>query len=249
MDNQPLVPRLSKHVRRFRRRSQLGKTTAATHTPLRGLLVFICVLVIGTPAMAHLQILHGKLLDLVQRSDLIVIGTAQRVVPIGTRLVDTTISIARVLTGTVTEKQLTFRGPTRFAPGERYVFFLHHTATGFTGEQDSGTVFPCAPADDALYASTVQGLSRALRSDLATRPDAVRAALLPALAAQAPPLRYHAAFELRTLAQTGHPPNAAERIRIEQVQHDPSGDPALQPLLTEILRPTATATAHTPAAE
>jgi hypothetical protein len=215
---------------------------------LAALLLLACGLAAAPPAAAHLQPLRGKLLDLVQRSDLIVIGSADRVVPIGASRVDTTVTVAHVLSGSFTEKQLTFRGPTRFAPGERYVFFLRRTPTEFLGAQDAGTVFPCTPADDAIYRSTIQGLSRALRSELATRPDAVRAALLPALTAEPLPLRYHAALELHALAQTGHPPNAAERARIEQLMRDPATDPALQPLLRGMLPP-ATPPARTPAGE
>jgi hypothetical protein len=205
------------------------------------------VIAAGAPAAAHLQVLRGKLVDLVQRSDLIVIGTADSVVPIGTSLVDTTVTVGHVLAGTTTEQRLTFRGPTRFAPGERYVFFLHHTPTGFVGEQDSGTVFPCTPADDVIYQSTVQALTRALRTEVTARPDAVRAALLPALTANPAPLRYHAALELRALAQAGHPPNATERLRIEQLLHDPAADPALSPLLNELLRLAIIPAAHPPA--
>jgi hypothetical protein len=213
-----------------------------------GLLVLLWVLAASTPAAAHLKVLRGKLLELVQRSNLIVIGTAERVIPIGTSLVDTTVKVAHVLAGTSTETRLTFRGPTRFAPGERYVFFLHHTPTGFAAEQDSGTVFPCTPADDAVYRRTVEALTHALRTAVATRDDAVRGALLPALTATPAPLRYHAALELRALADAGHPPNAAERARLEQLLRDPATDPALRPLLNEFLRPAATP-AHTPAVQ
>jgi hypothetical protein len=225
----------------------------ATVSPTRargavGLLSTLVLLAYGLaasgPAAAHLQVLRGKLLDLVQRSDLIVIGTAERVIPIGTSLVDTTIATAQVLAGTTIEKHLTFRGPTRFAPGERYVFFLQHTPTGLSGMQDAGTVFPCTPADDAVYRSTVQALSRALRSEVATRADTVRAALLPALAAGSPPLRYHAALELNALARAGHAPNAIEQARIEALRHDPATDPALQPLLSGLLRLAATPAPH-----
>jgi len=211
-------------------------------------LLLASVIFASAPAIAHLKALRGKLVELVQRSNLIVIGTADRVIPIGTSLVDTTITVAHVLVGTA-GKHVTFRGPTRFAPGERYVFFLDHTASGFAGMQDAGTVFPCAPTDDAIYRSTIAGLSKALHSDLATRSDAVRAVLLPALVAQSPPLRYHAAFELSALAQAGHPPNAAERARIEQLQRDPATDPVLQPLLTAILRSSGAGPAHPPSAE
>jgi len=197
-------------------------------------------MIASLPATAHIQLLRGKLLDLVQRSDLVVIGTADKVTPVGTRLVDTTVTIARVLNGTTAEKHLRFRGPTRFAPGERYVFFLRRTPEGVVGAQDAGTVFPCATADDALYRTTIQALQRALRSDLATRPDSVRAALIPALTANPPPLRYNAALELSALAHAGHPPNAAERAHIEKLLHDPTTDPTLEPLLTELVRLAAT---------
>ena len=229
------MPRLSKHGAGFFNR------------PLAAALSLATVLA-GTPAIAHLPAIRGKLVELVQRSDLIVIGSADRVIPVGTSLVDTTVTIAEVLAGTADEKHLTFRGPTRFAPGERYVFFLHRTPDGFAAQQDSGTVFPCTAADDAIYRSTVQALSHALQSDVAARPDAIRAALLPALTAMSDPLRYSAALELVSLAQSGHPPTLAERARIEQLLHDKATDPALQPLLNALLRFAAPAAVATPAA-
>ena len=97
-------------------------------------------------------------------------------------------------------------------------------------------MFPCATTDDGTYRSTIEALAHALRTEVTARPDAVRAALLPALTANPAPLRYHAALELRALAQAGHPPNATERLRIEQLLHDPAADPALSPLLNELLR-------------
>jgi len=215
-----------------------GRSTKHFPTSFRAIVtvVLLSVTSASVPASAHIQVLRGKLLDLVQRSDLVVIGTADKVTPIGTSLVDTTVKIATVLAGTSTAKQLTFRGPTRFAPNERYVFFLNQSATGFVGVQDAGSVFPCTPADDAVYRTTIQSLRRALGSELATRPDAVRAALLPALTATPAPLRYNAALELSALAHQGHPPNAVERTRIEKLLHDPATDPTLAPLLTELIR-------------
>ena len=203
----------------------------------------------SAPAAAHLPVLRGKLLELVQRSDLIVIGTADRVVPVGTSLVDTTVTIAQVLAGATDGEAAHVSGSDAFRAGGALRVLPASHAERFRRQQDAGTVFPCTPADDAIYRSTIQGLSRALRSDLATRPDAVRAALLPALGAQPAPLRYHAALELRALAQAGHPPNAAERARIEQLLRDPSTDPALQPLLQALVRPAAPGVVHTPAPE
>ena len=187
---------------------------------------------------AHVQTVRGKLVDLVQRSDLIVIGTAAQVVHIDNTHVDTTVRIAAVLAGATAERRLTFRGPTRFAPQERYVFFLRRTATGFGALQESGTVFPCTPADDAIYRSTIHALRQALRAPEDTRADTVRAALIPALTAAAEPLRYHAAFEIRALTASGHPPTAEERTRLQALAGDPATDPALRPLLDAILRDT-----------
>ena len=189
------------------------------------------------PAVAHVPIVRGRLVDLVQRSDVVVIGTADRVQPVGPRLIETTMRVELLLLGSSPGSTVTFQGLTRFAPGARYVVFLHRTGNGFEGTQASGTVFPASRDNDADYRATIEAIRHALVAELAHQTDALRAALIPALSSSAPELRYHAALELSALAQDGHGPSAAERRSLQQLLSSPACDPALQPLVAHLLAP------------
>lgn len=191
----------------------------------------------AVPVAAHVPVLRGKLVELVQRSTVIVIGTVEQVQPVDTRLTDTVVRLEQGVIGDPPRSALTFRGPTRFAPGGRYVFFLRRTDAGFAGVQEAGTIFPATSADDGLYRRTIEALQHALQLDAALRVAAVRAALIPALSAAAPPLRYHAALELSALAEDGHGPTDAERQTLGLLLADPATDPALRPLLSALAQP------------
>ena len=194
----------------------------------------LLVLLLARPGAAHVPILHGRLIDLIRRSDVIVLGTAEQVKPAGARFIDTDLSVEDTFTNAPPEQTLTFRGPSGIAPGERYVVFLQRTASGFESIQPSGTLFPSRPADDAGYRDAVTSISQALRGDAAQQVAVVRAALIAALSASAPPLRYHAALELAALAHDGYGPTEAEQQRLTTLLASPTVDPALRPLLTSI---------------
>jgi len=187
-------------------------------------------------ATAHVPMLRGRLIDLVTRSNLIVVGVVQQVRDVTPVVVDTTIHVDHVLVGNGAAPALTFRGPTRFAPAARYVFFLHRDGTTIEGLQASGTTFPAAPADDATYGRTIDGIRHALDALAAQRVTQLRAALIPALSAGAAPLRYHAALELEALVHEGHPLTDTERAALDRVRQAPTTDPALQPILTDLLQ-------------
>lgn len=187
-------------------------------------------------AHAHVPIVHGRLVDLVARSDLVVIGTVQGVNPVSARFVDTQIKIEQVVVGTALQKPVTFRGPTRFAPGERYVFFLRRAGSGLESLQASGTVFPATPADDAAYRHAVLGVRRALHLDPSLQAGGMLQALIPALSAGAPPLRYHAALEIGALTEHGHELSPAERQAVQRLLADAATDPVLRPLLAHLVR-------------
>jgi hypothetical protein len=189
-----------------------------------------------TPARAHVPVLRGKLVDLVQRSDAIMIGTAERVQPAAGRLVDTQIRVEQRLVGSTHETTLIFRGRTHFVPGGRYVFFLVQARSGWEATPEAGTVFPARAEDDAAYRTAVVAIRVALHGDPTARVAALWAALLPALSAAAPPLRYHAALELEALSRAGHGPTDNARQTLTKLLSDPSTDPALQPLLSSALQ-------------
>lgn len=178
--------------------------------------------------------MQGRLIDLIQHSDIIALGTADNVRTLDARQVDTDLRVEDTLVGTLKERTLTFRGPNGIAAGERYVVFLRRTATGFESIQPSGTIFPSRPQDDEGYRRAIQSISHALRADTGAQVTAVRAVLITALAASAQPLRYHAALELAALVRDGHAPTEAEQQRLTALIASPTLDPTLRPLLTAI---------------
>jgi hypothetical protein len=206
---------------------------SASHSHVWHLIGSLALLVAG-PASAHIPSLHGRLIDLIRRSDVIVLGTADKLQPVGARLVDVALTVDAVIVGTAPEGKLIFRGPIGMAPGERYVVFLRRSSSGFESVQPSGTIFPSRREDDADYRRSISSINQALHRDPAQQVDAVRAALIATLSASAPPLRYHAALELAALVEDGHAPTDSERQRLAAVLTSPTLDPALRPMLTAI---------------
>jgi len=194
----------------------------------------------ASPARAHIPELRGKLVDLVRRSDVIVIGTVQRCDAVKARVTNTTLSVDQTLVGQVSEPNLSFRGPTRFAPAGRYVFFLRRTASGFEGIQSSGSAFPSRTEDDAAYRQTIGTIREALRAGAEQQLTALRSAMIAALSASASALRYHAALELAALAHHAEL-TAAEHDALERLGASPATDPALRPLISTLLQPTPAA--------
>jgi hypothetical protein len=198
--------------------------------------VLLALLVSAAAARAHVPVLRGRLVEVVTRSDLIVIGTARHVRPSGNRLLDTDIDIEHVLVGTAPGPRLSFRGPTRFAAGERYAFFLRRMGTDFEGVQGPGTLFPARRADDAEYRRTVTGIRAALQMDVTLREDAMRRVLIRALAAAVPELRYHAALELEARSHHGEQLQPTDRAALAKLLAEPTADPLLRPLLADLVR-------------
>lgn len=185
---------------------------------------------------AHIPVVHGRLIDLVQRSDLIVIGTAGDVRQ-GAGKSDTDVAVDAVITGHAAGATLTVHGPGAFAPGQRYVFFLRHTAAGVENVAPAGSVFPALPGPDAVYRQTILAVVQALRATGEARVHALRAALIPALSASATELRYHAALELAALSHGEHALSSEERAALAALQAAQTTDPAIKPLLTAALQP------------
>jgi hypothetical protein len=212
-------------------------------TRCRALVVLPLLLLAMLPArvaVAHIPQLRGRLIDLVGRSDLIVIATVENTKRIDTRLNETTARVEARLAGDTQDARLTFRSQPRFATGRRVVVFLRRTGSGFECVQASGTVFPARPEDDASYRDAVEAIRQALRADEAGRAARLRAALIPALSASAPPLRYYALLDLASL--THHGLTEAERRALEGVLADASTDPAIRPVIASLLKGAGTST-------
>lgn len=191
----------------------------------------------ATDAAAHVPELRGRLVDLVGRSDAIAVGTVLSSVPIDKRLNTTTVRLDAVFSGALESgATVSFASRPRFAAGRRFVFFLGRGAA-LECLQESGTVFPAEPAADAAYRQTVQSIGAALRGAAAERDAALRAALIPALSAPAPALRYYAVLDFAAL--THHGLTDAERRQLQRLVDDPSTDPAIRPVLAGLLHRSA----------
>jgi hypothetical protein len=194
----------------------------------------LAVLVYGRPAAAHLPVLQGKLVDLARRSDLVVVGRVKNVAQINSRVVDTVIEVNGLLVGE-SAPEVRFRGRTRFAPGEHYVFFLKSNDDAIEGLQPSGTLFPIgSPQEEEGYRSVVIGIRNSPADESKPSP-ALRAALIAALSAPAKELRYHAALELSAIAHHIDKLDPAERANLEALASNPATDPVLLSLLHELL--------------
>jgi hypothetical protein len=194
-------------------------------------------LLVPRAAAAHVPQLRGRIIDLVSQSDLVVVGTVESVRALEARQYDTSVRVEGQIIGAAAEPTLTFHARLRFAPGQRFVFFVRRAGADLECVQPSGTVFPARPEDDAAYHAAISGIERALAVAVDQRPAALRAVIIPALSATAPPLRYHAILELDALAHHGL--TEPERQSLERLSADPTTDPAIRPLVTSLLHTSA----------
>jgi len=191
------------------------------------------LLLAAQPSAAHVPQLRGRLIDLVAQSDVVLIGTVTEVRPTASRWHDTTMRVEQRLIGDAPDAVVTFRARPRVAPGQRFVFFLRRAGSNLECVQLSGTVFPAPAGDDAVYRATITAIGQALRLPAADRAAAMGAALIPALSAAAPPLRYHAVLELGALAHHGL--SESQRRALERLAADPTTDPDIRPVLTSLI--------------
>jgi hypothetical protein len=199
----------------------------------RGLAIALLVVVVQ-PAAAHVPELRGRLIDAVGRSDLVVVGTVEQVRVRAARQNDTTVRVVARLIGETNATTVTFGARPRFATGERFVFFLRRTDAGLECVQAAGTVFRARPEDDAAYRETIPAIQRALQVAEKDRAAALRAAIIPALSAPAPTLRYYAVLDLSALAHHGL--TEPDRRSLERLVADPATDPAIRPIVAGLLR-------------
>ena len=205
------------------------------HVLRHPLLLAAALLAAALPATAHMPLVKGRLVDLTQRSDAIVIGRVSATAPIRDRQVVATVQIDRVLSGDLAhQSRLAFRASSGLASGERQVLFLVRTDSGYASVQQPGTVFPCRPEDDATYLAAVTDVHRALTLRGDAQVTALRAALIPLLSASVAELRYHAALELSALAAGGHGPTPAEQAALARWLEAPGSDPALRPIVRSV---------------
>lgn len=193
------------------------------------LALWLCVVFLAPAAAAHVPELRGRLIELVNQSDLVVVGTVERVNAVDKRRRDTTVLVEGSFIGAAPQAPLTFRGEVRFTAGHRFVFFLRRNGNEYECLQPNGARFASRPEDDAVYRDTVTAVQQALLTGANERAAALQAALLPALSSQAPQLRYHAVLEMAALAHHGL--TAPQRRSLERLAADPHADPAIRQLV------------------
>lgn len=189
------------------------------------------------PAAAHLPQVRGRLIDLATQGDVIVFATVEQSQRAAPRRNETRIRVARALVGAAAEETLAFIGGPRFAPGQRYLFFLRREGGDLTCLQPTGTVFAARPEDDRAYADAIAAIRAARGADENVRAVALRTAMITALGAPPAALRFHAVLELAALAHDGFPDR--ERRALQRIVADPNTDPALRPVLTAMLASSA----------
>src|ERR1700687_4826488 len=120
-------------------------------------------LLFAAPTTAHLKIVQGRLIDLVQRSDVIVIGTISGERPASPQTADVVVHVDRVLAGKLNASTVAARSAADFAPTMRDVLFLRRVGSGWESIAPAGTVFPTQPHDDAAYRQTITAICRGTR--------------------------------------------------------------------------------------
>jgi len=200
--------------------------------------------VLSPAAPGHMRAQVGSLVDLVQRSERILVGRPQPTGRAESGDSKYTVRVDVTLLGEASSESFEIVSRASFEPGVRQVFFLARTSPTLAGGggtpapqprwhslQKPGSVYPAATPDDGAYRAVVQAARAA-----ADQPDdkaiaALRAALIPALQAKAESLRYHATLDLLATIHREHPLTPEERERLATVVHAPAFDAQLRPLL------------------
>ena len=219
----------------------LAKEYAESETYQIGIAIILATLMLLAATVAGAQPVADNLakrkpeavIDLATRSDVIVIATVEQSKSLGSAPPNTRVRVERWLAGAATEPTLAFSGGPRVAPGARYVFFLGRDGATLACLQPNGTVFPVHAGDDRAYADAIAAIRAARGADETVRAIALRNAMIAALSAPAPALRFHAVLELAALAHDGFPER--ERRALERILADPTTDPSLRPVLATIL--------------
>lgn len=195
------------------------------------LVVAVACSVWSSPALAHLNFLQPRLLELILTSDAVLVGRVETVKPLAGERLDSTAKPLAPLAGT-TPSPLRFIGRSRLRPGGRYLLFLRK-GTPFEALTSPGEVFEVDPADDTVIAGLVKQVRQsATADDQAKRRQRQVAALVPAVAAKSEALRYQAALELDRLVIGPGTLSQTQRVDLDAAA---AADPVIQPILMHIL--------------
>lgn len=191
----------------------------------------LSMLLLASAATAHVPAMKGRLVDLVNQSDLVVVGTVESVNAVSgnKRLWDDAVRVDETFIGEAPTKRIMVRSQTRLTADRRFVLFLRRSGDGYECLQPTGAVFPSRAEDDAGYRETVTAIQRGLRVPANDRAQALTGALIPALSAQSQQLRYQAVLEIAALAHHGL--SDPQRRSLEQLAAQPDADPAVKALV------------------
>lgn len=197
--------------------------------------------ILALPAAAHLQFFPGRLLDLLQRSERVVIAAVDHVE--GDLASSRRLWAVRV-DGNEGEPpapvRLTADARLALEPGKRYAFFVKGKDANLECVHPSGVVFP-ADAGGSEYVD----LDRQVRPLLLHGPPRrIVDALIPRLRSPVRELRYHVALALSDAAHGEHPLDAEQQAQLREVAESPDFDAAIRPLIAPLLVPAPTPAAR-----
>jgi hypothetical protein len=180
----------------------------------------------SAPAGAHMQVAQGRLIDLIRRSERVIIAK-----PHGP---EEHVGDRRYLAVTVLSddgrraSRERLQVPRRLAvqSGRPYAFFVRRDGDGWLCLHDPGTVLP-APHRGREYVE----LDRAIRPLPADAVGPVTDVLLTALRSASRELRFHAAMALLDAVHADHPLEPPQRDALRAVLQHPDFDAGLRPLL------------------
>lgn len=198
---------------------------------IRSSVALALLLAVPAPALAHLQIAQGRLLDLIQRSDRVLIakvragaspeGQGMRLLP-----------VALPPTATAPPTLASIEIPARLAVevGRTYAFFVKRDGERWQCVHANGTVLP-ARAGGSEYIE----LDRALRPLLRSGSDEVTDVLILALRSSTRELRQHATLALLDVVHADHPLTAAQRESLRATLAAVSFPAQFRPVLESLL--------------
>jgi len=202
----------------------------APHPRVVACLVLLFVATSATLASAHLEFFTGRLLDLVQRSDRLLVAKVTKVEKAATDAVQTLTVEWSVGDDKLESATVRAHRNLGFATGGTYAFFVTENEDAFDCIQPAGVLFPVA--DDGRE---FRELDAALRPLLGGPTAPITAVLIPALRSASRELRYNVAFALRDAAHGDHPLPPAQRTELEKIMAEPSFDDTIRPLLAALI--------------
>lgn len=203
--------------------------TGALRRAARATALLLCAS-LPLPAAAHLQFFNGRLLDLAQQSDRLVIATVDAAAPgagDGRALWNVDIHVEP---GERRGSVLSTAARMPIRVGGTYAFFVKQRDERLDCVHPAGVVFPAEE-----HAAAYHALDRGLRPLLHGPPQRLADVLLATLDTPVRELRYQVALALHDVAHGEHPLTAEQQARLAALLADAGFDAAIRPLLAPLI--------------